>query len=134
MKSSIDRPPTFCTISGLFLLCLLPPGACAETIGICESPTNLPIPTDLGTYSPPICFAYDGLQSGAVYTLKVWLLAPTSGPWPHASDQWRERTFSLDNTSGMNATGVIRVVEAMNVFNYPTFDWVLRLYNSNNAE
>src|SRR6266850_7948979 len=115
------------------ILCILSGWRCiAESLSICDLPAALPNNTSLAAYSPPICFHYDGLQAGRIYTLKVWLLAP--GPWYCASSRWCERTFSIDNTAGTNTTGVIRVIENMDVYNYSLFDWVLRLYSPNNME
>lgn len=101
---------------------------CAESLSICDVPPRLPRNTGLGTYSPPLCFDYAGLQGGQTYTLKVWLLTP--GPWYCASSQWCERQIPIDNSSGTNSTGRVLFAQNMDVYDYAQFDWVLRLYDS----
>jgi hypothetical protein len=109
------------------LLILFAPALIAQSISICEVPSKLPAATGFGSYSPPICFHYAGLQSGEQCILKVWLLTP--GLWNCASSQWCERTFTIDNTGGNNSEGDFKIVEDMDVYNYSRFDWVVRLYD-----
>jgi hypothetical protein len=103
----------------------------AASLNICEVPPRLPTTTSLGTYSPIVCFNYSGLAAEQ-YTLKVWLLAP--GVWHCASSQWCQRQISIDNRQGTNNSGRILFAENMDVYSYGSFDWVLRLYNTNGAQ
>ncbi|MEO5960011.1 MAG: immunoglobulin domain-containing protein, partial [Opitutaceae bacterium] len=100
----------------------------AQSLSIQSVPLRLPRATALNTYSPLLSFDYAGLQSGQTYTLKVWLLTP--GIWVHASTQWNERRFTIDNQNGLNAAGRISLAANMDVYDYSQFDWVLRLYNN----
>lgn len=99
-----------------------------ESVSICDVPSKLPAGLGLGSYSPPICFGYAGLQAGSTYTMKVWLLTP--GLWYCASSQWCERTFSIDNSTGNNSQGSLEIIENMDVYAYQQFDWVVRLYDA----
>lgn len=111
-------------------LCALAAGspslAQSPAIGFCDVPTVLPRATPLAAYSPVLCFQYSNLQSG-VYTLKTWLLE-TAG-FNCASGQWCERTFAIDNSGGTNQSGQLVVVQNMDVFDYPGFLWVTRLFS-----
>jgi hypothetical protein len=106
--------------------------ASTQSISIVDVPSLLPRNTPFGIYSPSVSFTYGGLQAGQQYVLKVWLLAP--GPWYCASSQWCERTFPLDNATGSNPSGTIQIVEPMDVYDYSTFDWVVRLFDSGGAQ
>ncbi|HJQ25997.1 MAG TPA: VCBS repeat-containing protein [Blastocatellia bacterium] len=107
------------------------PKAQAPSIQFCGVPTVLPRNTPLSNYSPVICVAYSGLGSD-LYTLKVWLLE--TGSFFCASDQWCERTFSIDNRNSNNGAGSVLVIQNMDVFDYAGFLWVARLYNQAGAE
>ena len=85
---------------------MAPHGVHAEQIAICDAPAKLPGATGLGDYSPPICFAYSGLQPGESYVLRVWLLAPPT--FPCASTQWCERTFMLMKAKSCMRPGYTR--------------------------
>lgn len=121
-------------IRSLAILCVLAMGfslpAQSASIGFCDVPMVLPRNTPLGNYSPELCFQYSALTSGAssVYTLKVWLQETETGSFFHASTQWNERTFTIDNRVGTNPSGQIVIVENMDVFDYSGFLWVARLY------
>lgn len=127
--SNVNR---MAVVSMAFLLMLLAASARSQSLSICDVPTKLPRDMRFGTYSPPLCFEYDGLQAGETYTLKVWLLTPSS--WACASSQWCERHFILDDTSHTNGAGRLLLVETWDVHDYSRFDWVLRLYNSSGVE
>ena len=103
----------------------------SQTITINQVPTTLPQNTPLSTCSPMIRFNYSDLNQ-EVYTLKVWLLERTH--WYCASTQWCERTFTIDNSGGNNASGSILVVANMDVYDYGTLDWVVRLYNQSGSQ
>ncbi len=122
-------------ILGAAFLCALAVGtpllAQSPSIGFCDIPTVLPRNTPLASYSPVACFQYSGLQSGT-YTLRAWLLE--TGSFFCASDQWCERAFTIDNSSGTNSSGQIVIVQNMDVFDYAGFLWVARLFNPGGAE
>ncbi|MGV3658883.1 MAG: immunoglobulin domain-containing protein [Prosthecobacter sp.] len=90
---------------------------------------KLPRDTGPAAYSPVIQINYSGLGAKA-YQIKVWLLAPGPVSWPHASNQWNERVFAIDNSAGGHVSGVITVVESMDVLGYDAFAWVVRLFES----
>ena len=104
----------------------------AESLSIVEVPSKLPRNARFGNYSPPLEFQYSGLRAGQNYTLKGWLLNP--GPWGCASTQWCEHQIPIDNLRGTNATGMIVLADNMDVFDYATFDWVIRLYDASGNE
>lgn len=122
-------------LRSLTVLCVLvfgsPLQAQSASIGFCDVPTALPRNTPLVSYSPVLCFQYSGLQSG-VYTLRSWLLE--TGNFLCASGKWCERTFAIDNSGGTNPSGQLVVVQNMDVFDYPGFLWVIRLYNPQGTE
>lgn len=113
------------------LLCFCLSGL-GETLSIVEGPEKLPRNRPYGDYSPPLQFQYSGLKTGWKYALKVWLLAP--GSWGCASTQWCLREIPVENVGGTNAQGTLVIAENMDVFDYPTFDWILRLYDSAGTE
>lgn len=104
----------------------------AQTVSFCEAPTVLHPATPLATYSPLICLQYSGLQQ-QIYTMKVYLLETAN--FQKASNQWAgdvstpPAVFTVDNQNGTNASGQLRLVRNMDVFNYPNFRWVVDLYN-----
>ncbi|MBW8878653.1 MAG: DUF1929 domain-containing protein [Acidobacteria bacterium] len=112
-------------------LCALATGAPllaqSNSLSFCDVPTVVPRNMPLASYSPALCFQYSGLSAG-VYTLRAWLLE--TGNFFCASDQWCERTFTIDNSGGTNASGQILVVQNMDVFDYAGLLWVARLFNS----
>jgi hypothetical protein len=112
---------------GVIFVCLAPEADC-QSVSIEEVPPKLPSGLSLGDYSPPVEFGYSGLGTG-VFVLKAWLLAP--GPWLHASNEWNERVFTIDNSDGDNDSGRTVVVDDMGVFDYSQFAWVIRLYSGN---
>ncbi|HEX3553852.1 MAG TPA: galactose oxidase-like domain-containing protein [Thermoanaerobaculia bacterium] len=99
----------------------------SQSLSFCDVPTVVPRNTPLANYSPALCLQYSGLSAG-VYTLRAWLLETSN--FFCASDQWCERTFTIDNSGGANASGQILVVQNMDVFDYAGFLWVARLFNS----
>jgi len=97
-----------------------------ESITIISAPTWLPRNFGFSYYSPGLEFAYSGLKTKK-YALKIWLLERTH--WYCASTQLCEKTIPIDNTAGNNSSGIIRITEVFDVYDYPTFDWVVRLYD-----
>ena len=97
-----------------------------ESITIISAPRWVPRNMGLSYYSPGLEFAYSGLKTKK-YTLKIWLLERAH--WYCASTQICEKTITIDNTVGNNSSGIIRITEVIDIYNYPTFDWVVRLYD-----
>ncbi len=127
-ESTEKRRPSRLTMYWIApLLCLNSMSAFAQSISIDDVPTLMPRNTPLGAYSPLIRFNYEDLQTDT-YTLKVWLLSDPT--FNCSSNQWCEREFVIDNTSGTNSSGSITVIQNMDVFDYEQFDWVIRLLNS----
>jgi hypothetical protein len=118
------------TLIIFWLLCPLLPGR-SQSVSICGVPTNLPINTSYGEYSPTLCFGYSGLSTED-YTMAVWLLTPSLGYC--ASTQWCSNTFTINNISGTNSAGTIQIAETMDVYNYTEFEWVVRLYDHTGAQ
>ena len=74
---------------------------------------------------------YTDLNSES-YTLKVWLLE--NQKYNLASTQWSERTLPIDNAKGGAPNGQLLLNIDMDVFDYPSFLWVARLFNSAGVE
>ena len=51
-----------------------------------------------------------------------------------ASTQWSERTIPIENKKGGAPEGQLLLNVAMDVFDYPSFLWVARLYNNAGVE
>lgn len=103
-----------------------------ESVSIISVPPALPQSTGYGNYAPPLTFGYSNLVNGSRYTLKVWLLSEAG--FNCASTEWCNRVFTLDNSSGDNANGYIRIISPMDVYNYSGFDWIARLYDNSGSE
>jgi len=133
--SVIGRCSRRARIRSLVIFCALTMGspllAQSPGLGFCDIPTVLPRNTPLASYSPVVCFQYGNLQPG-IYTLKSWLLE--TGSFFCASGQWCERTFTIDNGGGANASGQLVIVQNMDVHDFSGFLWVARLFNSGGAE
>jgi hypothetical protein len=102
----------------------------AESLRI-AAPTVLPRGCPLVGYSPLVKLHYSGLGPEN-YTVKVWLLE--TGNYFHASSQWSERTFAIENRVAEHSEGDLLVCSPMDVFDYPSFLWVARLYNGSGVE
>ena len=109
---------------------LLVSTACAESLQITPPPV-LPRGCSLLGYAPLVRVHYADLGSEA-YTLKLWLLEDQK--YNLASSQWSGRTIPIDNQKGGSPQGQLLLNAAMDVFDYPTFLWVARLYNSAGVE
>ena len=97
-----------------------------ESITIISAPRWVPRNMGFSYYSPGMEFGYSGLKTKK-YTLKIWLLERSH--WYCASTQICEKTITIDNTGGNDSSGIIRIPEVINIYNYHTFDWVIRLYD-----
>jgi Domain of unknown function (DUF1929)/Calx-beta domain len=124
----------------LLLAASMPLHAQTPAVGFCDAPTVVPNHTVLPDYSPLLCFQYSGLQTGA-YRIQVHLLQWKEPPGmpPCGSNQWcgpasePDAVFPIDNSSGNNSSGIIRVVRSMEVSKidatYSSFMWVIDLFN-----
>ena len=110
----------------ILLLSSQPSFADTDTLSL-QAPRVMPRNMPLRSYSPVLRLDYSELPP-ADYTLKVWLLETSTDHYYCASTQWCERHFKIPNTSGTNSSGTISVAEPMDVFDYPGFLWVARLY------
>ena len=120
----------------LLLTLLLVGGLLVASCAFAESirlsvPSVLPRDCPLVGYSPLVRVSYSGLNAES-YTLKLWLLEDQK--YNLASTQWSERTISIENKKGGAAEGQLLLNAAMDVFDYPSFLWVARLYNSAGVE
>jgi hypothetical protein len=97
-----------------------------ESIAILSAPLWVPRNMNFSSYSPGLEIGYSDLKPKN-YTLKIWLLERTY--WYCASTQICEKTITINNTGGNNSSGIIRIPEVFDVYDYPTFDWVVRLYD-----
>jgi hypothetical protein len=77
-------------------------------------------------YSPLVRLYYAGLKPED-YTLKVWLLEEQN--YHLASTQWSPRTIPIRNGKDGLQDVELRIVTDMDVFDYPSFLWVARLYD-----
>ena len=109
---------------------LVTTGALAESIRI-TAPTVLPRDCPLMGYSPLVRVSYSGLEEES-YTLKLWVLEDQK--YNLASTQWSERTIPIENKQGGAPEGQLLLNMAMDVFDYPSFLWLARLYNSAGKE
>ena len=103
----------------------------SETIQFSGAPPILPSNLPLGKYSPEVSFTY-GVLKQETYTVKLSLLETRN--YYYASTQWQQRTYTIDNRSGANASGFIVITKAMDVFRYPSFLWVADLYDAANVK
>lgn len=120
----------------LLLVALIAAAVCVVSAGvgaavdasvtITDATTWLPKSMSHSYYSPGLEIGYNGLQTKS-YTLKMWLLERTN--WNCASSQVCEKTITIDNTAGDNSSGTIYIKEVIDMYNYNTFDWVVRLYD-----
>jgi hypothetical protein len=97
-----------------------------ESITLISVPGWVPRNMGFSYYSPGLEFGYSGLKNKK-YTLKIWLLERSH--WYCASTQICEKTITIDNIDGNNYSGIIRIPEVIDIYDYPTFDWVISLYD-----
>jgi len=116
------------------LILILSTNCFSETLTISACPNSMPTNLALGQFSPMIAFTYGDLGT-QIYTLKVWFLENAGGgAWPCASTQWCEATYTINNASGTNSNGTLRVVQNMDVYAYTALAWIARLYNSSGVQ
>ncbi len=124
----IKKVPLITTLI-IILLIVYSPFLCfsAYDIEIINAPDYVPRNASLMyAYSPGLEIKYSGLTEKRVYTLKLWLLE--RGGWYCGSTQYCEHNIDIDNTSGNNTEGIVYLNDTIDVFDYPTFDWLVRLY------
>lgn len=96
-----------------------------------SAPPLLPRNYPLSSFAPRIVIHYANLGPGD-YSVKLWLL--DSEHFNCASSQWCARALAIENVHGSHAQGELVVNVAMDVYDYPAFIWVARLYDATGAE
>lgn len=101
--------------------------ATAAGIAFLEVPVTLPRDSTVDRkYSPLVILQYSGLGT-QVYTVRVHLLETQTGAFncgcAALTTMWCNATFSIDNTSGNNASGIIVDARLTDVGNYNGFLW-----------
>lgn len=103
----------------------------AETLSFVTVPEILPRGLKLKNYSPLVWVELGELQP-QVYTLKYWLLTPTS--YDCASSVWCRLKEKVDRRNETNTTTRLGILADTDIFNYPEFLWVARLYDQRGIE
>lgn len=112
----------------LLILLFCPILCFPASVEIISAPTMVPRDSNLVyEYSPGLEIGYNDLTENKIYTLKIWLLE--RGHWWCASTQYCEKVVSIDNTSGNSSEGVLYLNDTIDIYDYPTLDWLVRLYD-----